>query len=236
VVDGASIDGTLNVIRSNHDLITEWISEPDSGIYDAWNKACRLIKGDWVYFMGAGDEFYEPNALELMAEKLVGLSDDVAIAYGNVFQFLDGYVIYKYGKVNLGKWDGYRPKLPAHQGVFHRAKLFINDKPFDDSYKVVADSKFLLTSLVAARSEYFNINLCKMQPGGISSRDDKLIFVKDEWLRLESELNYKIPLLLKSRYLFSVYIRYFFHKFIGVNAVVFLRTLRRRFSGDVPRD
>ena len=229
VIDGASVDGTLNVIQSNQDVITNWISEPDSGIYDAWNKACKLIQGQWVIFLGAGDELYAPNTFELIIGGLNELTDDVVIGYGNVYQILDGEVLYKYLQVDLKKWDDYRPSLPSHQGVFQRAALFDKSKPFDDSYKVVADSKFLLTALIGAKAKYFDIDICKMMPDGVSSSDNKVVLVKDEWLRLEKDLGYKIPFFKRVKYLLTVFLKNFLLKLIGPYAVIFLRNLKRKF-------
>ena len=57
VIDGASTDGTMEVIRQHEGSITQWISEPDLGIYDAMNKGVRLAQGQWIIFMNAGDTF-----------------------------------------------------------------------------------------------------------------------------------------------------------------------------------
>jgi glycosyltransferase involved in cell wall biosynthesis len=228
VVDGDSADETLNVIQSNQDLITNWISEPDNGIYDAWNKACKLIKGEWVIFLGAGDKFYAPSTLEIMLAKLTGLTDDIVIAYGNVYQFLDNKMIYAYGRVNLDQWDDYRPKLPAHQGVFQRATIFDQPKSFDDTYKVVADSKFLLLALMRANAEYFDVDICKMLPGGVSARDDNASMVKNEWLRLEKDIGYRVPFFRKSRYIFIVLIKSLILRVAGPGLIVIFRKLKRQ--------
>jgi glycosyltransferase involved in cell wall biosynthesis len=54
VVDGASTDGTLQLLGSS-DVVTRWISEPDRGIYDAMNKAIRLARGSFLLHLNAGD-------------------------------------------------------------------------------------------------------------------------------------------------------------------------------------
>jgi len=228
VVDGNSVDETLNVIQLNQDLITNWISEPDNGIYDAWNKACKLIQGEWVIFLGAGDEFYSSSTLEIMLTKLTGLTDDVVIAYGNVYQYLDNKVIYEYGRVNLDQWEDFRPKLPAHQGVFQRATIFDQPKPFDDTYKVVADSKFLLLALRRANAEYFDVDICKMLPGGVSSRDDRASIVKNEFLRLEKDIGYRIPFFRKYKYILTVFFKSLMLKVAGPGLIVIFRKLKRK--------
>ncbi len=62
VVDGASTDGTLDVIKKYADNIT-WKSEPDKGIYDAMTKGAEMATGDWIMFHNCGDYFYHPDAI-----------------------------------------------------------------------------------------------------------------------------------------------------------------------------
>ena len=64
IVDGASDDDTLNVIKKHEGKIDQWVSEPDRGIYDAMNKAVKMAKGDWVIFMNAGDVFASDDCVE----------------------------------------------------------------------------------------------------------------------------------------------------------------------------
>jgi cellulose synthase/poly-beta-1,6-N-acetylglucosamine synthase-like glycosyltransferase len=67
IVDGNSKDNTVELIRQNEDVIDYWVSEPDSGIYDAWNKGVSLANGDWIAFLGAGDS-YKPDAINVFEE------------------------------------------------------------------------------------------------------------------------------------------------------------------------
>lgn len=62
VVDGASTDGTTDVIKKYNDNIL-WISEKDTGIYDAMNKGAKLATGDWLLFHNCGDYFLSANAI-----------------------------------------------------------------------------------------------------------------------------------------------------------------------------
>lgn len=57
VIDGASTDGTVGIIKTRSADIAYWCSEPDSGIYDAWNKSLSRVTGEWVLFLGADDRF-----------------------------------------------------------------------------------------------------------------------------------------------------------------------------------
>src|ERR1039457_4122363 len=67
VVDGASSDATLATVRSNSDRVTRLISEPDKGVYDAFNKGLKLATGDVVAFLNCGDTYVSPSVVSRMA-------------------------------------------------------------------------------------------------------------------------------------------------------------------------
>jgi glycosyltransferase involved in cell wall biosynthesis len=229
VIDGDSVDGTTDVIQSNEDLISNWVSEPDNGIYDAWNKACKLIHGKWVIFLGAGDIFFSSETLKIMNLELSNLPKHFIFAYGNVYQFEQEKLIYKYGQVNFDNWDDYRPQLPAHQGIFHCASIFIGSKPFDETYRVIADCKLLLPIINNENTLYFDVDICKMQPCGVSSRDDKAFFVMNEFIRLEKDLGYRIPAIKKYRYIVITLIKTILVKINALRLLVLIRIAKRKF-------
>jgi len=214
IVDGSSTDETLDVINDNSAIIDNWISEPDSGIYDAWNKACRIISGEWVIFMGAGDVFCSPETLRRVHNNLRNVGSDIDLVYGNVAQIKDGKEIYRYGEVDLKKWEIFRPKIPAHQGVFQRARLFISNE-FDTTYKIAADTKFLLSVLPVCSICYFDIDICDMEPGGVSADPRYILVSMREHLRIEKELDYTIPLIYKMQFIFMSYFKHLIYKLTG---------------------
>lgn len=81
VVDGGSVDGTVDIIKKHADAISKWISEPDNGIYDAMNKGIKLSTGDYLWFINSGDEIYSPNTLERIFN--VNNSPFHGVYYGN---------------------------------------------------------------------------------------------------------------------------------------------------------
>jgi glycosyltransferase involved in cell wall biosynthesis len=64
VIDGGSTDGTIDIIHQYENVIDNWISEPDKGLYDAMNKGILLSKGKFLWFINAGDEIFEDTTLE----------------------------------------------------------------------------------------------------------------------------------------------------------------------------
>jgi glycosyltransferase involved in cell wall biosynthesis len=63
VIDGGSTDGSVAILERASDRISYWVSEPDRGIYDAWNKALSRLRGQWVVFLGADDYLADRSVL-----------------------------------------------------------------------------------------------------------------------------------------------------------------------------
>ena len=81
VIDGGSVDGTVDVIKKNENQIAYWISEPDGGIYEAMNKAIARATGEWVCFMNSGDYFCNDDVLKDIFQD--SDFDEVDVVYGN---------------------------------------------------------------------------------------------------------------------------------------------------------
>lgn len=230
IVDGGSSDAFLDVIRENSDIIDHWVSEPDNGIYDAWNKACDFIHGEWVLFLGAGDVFSSVDTLRRIVSALTEIPPAVMFAYGNVVQASGGIERYRWGRVDLDDWDIYRPKLPAHQGIFHRASLLARAQPFDSSYRIVADSKFLLPIMKEQNTRYLDIDICVMEPGGVSSSPASTLKVMREFLRLEVDIGYRIPRVRRTLFVFRSYAKFIIYKIAGQTAVDIATKMKKSWS------
>ena len=140
VIDGGSVDGTVDLLKDSRDVIDIFVSEPDNGIYEAWNKALKLCSGEYIVFLGADDR--------VSADYF-----DIALAScdssANVFIFPTAYL--KEEKVvrlvNLHAWR--KPlAFPVtfgfpHSGTIHSRELFI-DGYFDVSYGIAGDTEFLI--------------------------------------------------------------------------------------------
>ena len=77
VVDGSSTDGTLEIIEKYKDNIDILISQKDSGIYNAMNKAIEMASGEWICFMNSGDVFYSTSVLQDFSVKMSDKDVDV---------------------------------------------------------------------------------------------------------------------------------------------------------------
>ena len=86
VVDSASTDGTRDLLEANARVgkVTEYISEPDGGLYEAWNKAVRRSRGEWICFLGCDDAFHDAFALRHLLDAAVAAGGTARIVYGRV--------------------------------------------------------------------------------------------------------------------------------------------------------
>lgn len=199
VVDGASTDGTTTLLANNSDIIDYWISEPDKGIYDAWNKALKYANGEWIQFIGAGDELASPDVLSMVAPHLSKAFPTYDLVYGRL-QFISETsreIIEEVGEpwTNLkGKWECFRPKLPIHPAVYHHYKI-IKELGFDSNYKIAGDSKLLMLCIQRKDPLYIPILVDKMLTGGISANIENNYRVSNEIIAISAELGIKPPLI-----------------------------------------
>ncbi|MDO4756945.1 MAG: glycosyltransferase family 2 protein [Parabacteroides sp.] len=128
IVDGASTDGTLELIAKYEDKIDRWVSEPDKGIYDAMNKGVGLSTGEWAIFMNAGDCFADNHVLE----KVFSADREADVIYGDVVK--GGAV-----KKALSPRNAHRMYF-CHQSALVKVDS-LKEFPFDISHRMSADFK-----------------------------------------------------------------------------------------------
>jgi glycosyltransferase involved in cell wall biosynthesis len=215
IIDGCSTDGTKEFIHELGSLVSYSVSEPDSGIYDAWNKACKHISNKWVIFLGAGDIFAQTDVLSRVHSFVENLDNTISYVYGDVLADNKKTKLSS-GHIQFREWDLYRPKLPYHQGVFHNSIHLKRENLFDCSYKIISDSKLLL-----------QLNL--LASGGISQNVTHAVKAMREFLLLEKEMNYKLPIINKLTYITLTLTKYFIYKIFGGNFLNILINFKNQF-------
>lgn len=173
VIDGGSTDGTQEIIKRHEHAIDYWISEPDTGIYDAWNKGVQQAKGEWIAFLGADDVFVD-GALQAYAESISARSDrQLQYMSSKVNLVSDGRVIRTIGQPWV--WSIFRKHMNvAHVGSLHHRELFEQYGLFDTSYRICGDYEFLLRFREALKAGYLDQITVNMSIGGISSTSPKV--------------------------------------------------------------
>ena len=84
IIDGSSTDETIDIIKKYEDKIDYWISEKDSGIFDAMNKGILAAKGDYINFMNAGDFFIRKSLVKEVVDILNSEEIDFLYGYANL--------------------------------------------------------------------------------------------------------------------------------------------------------
>ena len=202
IADGGSTDGTLSILQDNSDIVNFWFSEKDEGIYDAWNKALKYARGDWIQFLGAGDELADCNLFNKIHNTLHHASTAFDLVYGDVLLVTEDkrIAVKRIGEPwpsMKGQWETFRPKLPMHPGIFHHKSLFTTPPFFSPHYKIAGDSHFLLKSILKNDPLYIPILVDIMPTGGVSSSLAGSIKSTREILKLNKELGITPPLVHK---------------------------------------
>jgi len=165
ILDGGSNDGTLETLLGYDDRVALWISEPDRGVYDAWNKGLKLARGEWIAFLGADDIYLEG-----------AISTYLALASENPeAEFLSSRACLDhptgYAPVFGGPWEWPRfssAMSTIHVGTMHRRSLFERYGEFDTSYRIAADYEYLLRAREHLRAAFTPATTVVMRAGGLS--------------------------------------------------------------------
>ena len=184
VVDGGSPDESVDVIQqfigsTVHPFI--WITEKDSGIYNAMNKGIQMAKGEYVQFLNSGDWLVSPDVAERMLSYLSphpsGELEGASILYGNMLKQLPNRIL---------KDRGFAGRVPTmldfytgtlnHSPAYIKHSLFETYGLYDESLKIVSDWKWYLQviALKGIKPEYVDIDVTVFDMNGISYVNSEL--------------------------------------------------------------
>lgn len=157
VVDGASTDGTLQVIKQFDDKIDLWISEPDCGTSDAFNKGLSLARGEFIFWLSS-DDWIDPDFIELAVKALLSTGAD--FVFGNMAMYKDGNL------VSLIEADkDYAKALTSGNPRFNYPTIVIRRECFqklgllDMTYKYIADYEWILRLHLNGKGGFFDSSL-----------------------------------------------------------------------------
>jgi len=182
VVDGASKDGTIDIVKEfeSQDSRFRYISEPDKGIYDAFNKGWKNARGEWIYYLGS-DDWLEPEGIQ-------GLANEAEKEYAIIS-----------GDTNLIRTDGTSrilpsgiPNLGCHQGMIMQRRVMEEMGGFDMKYKIIADYDLIVRILEQDMGmKIVHVVIANFQIGGTSqSLSNILTYSKERY-----EINKKFKIL-----------------------------------------
>ena len=185
VIDGDSTDGTKEIIAL-YSFRLKFISEPDTGIYNAMNKGLKMATGDYLVFMNSGDLFTHTNTLSIVASHILNRTERPAMVYGNYRESKDGYFspvipARSYKKV----WYG---AFASHQSTFYNRKFLLDyNLIYDESYKIAADYKLNIEVVKYAKDNILQIFECisDFDVSGVSNTNQNLGLLEADRARRE---------------------------------------------------
>ncbi len=171
VVDGASTDATMAVVRAFHGPAMTVISEPDAGLYDAMNKGLARFTGDAIGYLNSDDRFHDHGVLSDVAQAL----EDRPIVFGDV-----DFVSAGEGAAIVRRWKSspHRPGafrrgwMAPHPSLYVRRLVAEAVGPFDLSLRIAADYDWMLRAfeIFSFASRRIERTFVDMAVGGASTR------------------------------------------------------------------
>lgn len=174
IIDGGSIDGSLDVIIKYANEHTYWISEPDNGIYNAMNKGINKAIGEYCFFLNSGDFFIDKYVLENFCIR----KPSAEIIFGNLSVSLNGKVISRVlGKPKLTFFDLYNSNVVKHQSTFIQRQVFDRFGLFNEDQKIVSDWEFFIKTLGfgSVSYQYLDLDIADFDNNGLSNNAKKLV-------------------------------------------------------------
>jgi len=213
VVDGASTDGTVEILERYRPKLSAVVSEPDSGIYDAMNKGLRLATGDVIGFVNAGDLLMTPETIAHIvgafmrshADAVYG--DIIMVDEKDIFRIHRTWLSGTYHRGNFRKgW------MPPHVGTFIRKSVYDRFGHFNTDLRIGADYEILLRFLYKHQIPTVHLRevLVRFRLGGMSNGNLKQILRANREVRRSWGLNgLQAPPLLVTRKLWSKVMQFF---------------------------
>ena len=179
VVDGSSTDGSVEVVKKYEPQFShlKWVSEPDSGIYNAMNKGIRMASGEYIQILNSADCLAAPDVI---AKMLAGLENagNPTILYGNMVKcFSDGRKMVDkcfagQDVTMLGMFTG----TLNHDPAYIRRDLFEKYGYYDESLKIVSDWKWYLQAIILGgeKPQYIDLDVTLFDMTGISETNKEL--------------------------------------------------------------
>ena len=187
VIDGASTDGTREILERNarDGVVSSYLSEPDTGVYNAWNKGIARARGRWICFLGCDDAFHDPAALRELVRAAEADARGARVVYGRINRVTaSGMLIETIGvpwtDARAAFLRGYN--IP-HPGTLHHRSIFEQRGVFDESYRIAGDYHLLLGELAERPALFLDRVVLDMTFGGISSRPETILVALREVAR-----------------------------------------------------
>ncbi|MDL2265619.1 glycosyltransferase [Parabacteroides sp. OttesenSCG-928-G07] len=175
IIDGASTDGTVDIIRKYASKISYWISEPDKGLYDAMNKGLQAATGDYVWFINAGDKLNATDIVQQIVEQIERLSELPDIIYGETSVVDENGELLGMRRLSTPEkltWKSFRMgMLVCHQSFISKRTIA---PLYDLKYRYSSDFDWCIRCMKKAETIYnTHLTLSNFLDGGLTTQQRK---------------------------------------------------------------
>jgi glycosyltransferase involved in cell wall biosynthesis len=182
IIDGNSTDQTLKTCNK-YTHISKILSEPDKGVYDAFNKGIKLATGDLIGFLNSDDVFADNTAIETIVR---AFDEDLDCVYGNLnYINSKGNIIRKWRSKTFTNGAFKKAWMPAHPTFYCKRDVYNRVGSYDESFRIAGDFELMLRFFEKEkiRSQFINKVLVNMLEGGISNQGlkSKMEILKEEF-------------------------------------------------------
>jgi glycosyltransferase involved in cell wall biosynthesis len=169
IIDGGSQDGTVELIKEHETQLSNWVSEKDKGISDAFNKGVKAARGEWIVLLNAADYFQDPHVLSRMLPHLEQ-NRAADIVYAKLREVdADGHKGKSFGKA-FSRRSFERECTIIHPATFHRASFFEKNGLFSLDFKIAMDYELFLRKK-DLHAVFVDEEITFMETGGASQQD-----------------------------------------------------------------
>jgi glycosyltransferase len=185
IIDAASKDGTLDLVKAHGKRVVHVTSEPDKGIFDAYNKGLAIVKGDIVGILNSDDFYASPHVIELVMQAFEDSTVDAVYADLVYVDKADTDKIVRYWKSRpYRQGDFTRGFSPAHPTLFLRGTVYERTGGFNPSFRFSGDYEYMLRALhtYGVKSVYLPEIVVRMRTGGATG--GSMPFIKKQNLEI----------------------------------------------------
>jgi len=171
VIDGGSKDGTVDFIKSVEASLAGWISEPDEGISDAFNKGLARTRGEYVMFLNSDDALALPSSISMMiAGARAAAWPEVAYGDCDLIDRSNGTVLYR-ASIDFEPDRFLKFRIIPHPSMLMRRSYFDRYGQFDRSFHIAMDYDLMLRGVPKAGATRVPVLVTNVRTGGISTVD-----------------------------------------------------------------
>lgn len=180
IIDGGSNDGSKDFLNRSKDYFDYFISEPDTGVYEAMNKGIKQANSEYLLFLNSGDTLYDKNILSKVLPNLKSYQSQ--IVYGDLYMICEDKTNFINSYPKKLNFNFFKKSSLGHPSTFIKKELFEIYGYYRTDLKIVSDWEFFINTICVNHVSYLKINLIisNFYKGGISNNSESVLSHREE--------------------------------------------------------